>query len=77
VNAVQEKEDLRPSNSLTQRFHTSQNTGKMAQVRKVRRILANQPIEKLLESLTTELPEENKRIALSKAALEPIKYWRL
>lgn len=46
----------------------------MAQIRQISGVLSDEPVQELLEGLATELPKEHQRIALSEAALEPIKY---
>jgi hypothetical protein len=49
----------------------------MTQIRKIRRILPNQPVQKLLKRLSAKLPKEDQRITLPEPALEPIKHRRL
>lgn len=65
-----------PRHCLAQRLYTAQNTCVVRQIRDVGGVLANQPVQELLEGLTAELPEENERVRLSEAALEPVEYWR-
>lgn len=65
-----------PRNGLAESLNTTQNTGVMRQVGQIGGVLPNQPVEELLESLTAELPEENERVGLSEAALEPVEYGR-
>ena len=63
-----------PSNSLTQRLHTAQDTSVVRQVAQISRVLADDPVQKLLERLAAKLPEENQRIRGPKAALEPVEH---
>lgn len=63
-----------PSNSLAQRLHTAQNTSVVRQIAQIGRVLADNPVQELLERLAAKLPEENQRIRGPKAALEPVEH---
>ena len=65
-----------PSNSLAQRLHTAQNTSVVRQIAQIGRVLADNPVQELLERLAAKLPEENQRIRGPKAALEPVEQGR-
>lgn len=70
--------DSRPSDGLTQRLDTSQDTSVVTETAEVGGILPNDPVEELLEGLSRELPEEDQGVCGPKAALEPVKYgWLL
>ena len=45
--------------------------------RQVGGVLADEPVEELLEGLAGELPEEDERISTAETALEPVEDWGL
>lgn len=69
--------DSRPSDSLTQRLDTPQDTSVVTETAEVGGVLPNDPVEELLEGLSGKLPEEDQGVCGSKAALEPVKHGRL
>lgn len=70
--------DSRPSDGLTQRLDTSQDTSVVTETAEVGGVLPNDPVQELLEGLSRELPEEDQGICRAEAALEPVKHgWLL
>jgi len=69
------KNHSRPSNSLTQRLDTSQNTSVVRGTRQIRGVLPNQPIQKLLERLSRKSPKENQSIRRTKTAFAQLEQW--
>ncbi|KAJ8115505.1 hypothetical protein OPT61_g2874 [Boeremia exigua] len=63
-----------PRHRLPQRLHTAQNPRVMRQIRQIGCVLPHQPVQKLLERLAAELPEEDECVRAAEAAAEPVKY---
>lgn len=69
------KQNLRPSNGLTESFCTPQNTDISTKITHIGSVLSYDPIKELLESLSSKLPEEDQSVGTSKARCEPVIYW--
>ena len=69
--------NIRPRNSLSQRLETTENTSVVRERGQIGGVLADKPVQELLEGLSRELPEEDERVRLAEATLEPIEDGRL
>lgn len=64
--------DSRPSDSLAQRLDTSEDTGVVGERGEVGGVLTDEPVEELLEGLSTKRPKEDESVSLAESALAEV-----